>query len=209
MAFVHKIRQVQLVGPKIRQLRKERKLTQTELASRIGIQQSDLSRMEKGEYRVSLDTLFRILAEFNVSISEFFDDVNKEQMTPRDVQIMRDLKQLPTESRREVEAFIAFKRSQSGPTIASEDEELPKVAEEGRGSGCTWCSERCAEGPGRSERAGCPAGAERSPERPEGAPGSAASSVTAYVETNEVGPRADVARGPVLIPAGPATARAP
>ena len=112
MAFVHKIRQVQLIGPKIRKMRKERKLTQTELASRIGIQQSDLSRMEKGEYRVSLDTLFRILAEFNVSISEFFDDVNKEQMTPRDVRIMRDLKLLPAEARREVEAFIAFKRSQ-------------------------------------------------------------------------------------------------
>ncbi len=111
MGFVHKIRQIQLVGPKIRQLRKERKLTQTELASRIGIQQSDLSRMEKGEYRVSLDTLFKILAVFDVSISEFFDDVNKETLTPRDVQVMRDLKRLPGGARREVEEFIAFKRA--------------------------------------------------------------------------------------------------
>ena len=118
MGFVHKIRQVQLVGPKIRQLRKERKLTQTELAARIGIQQSDLSRMEKGEYRVSLDTLFKILAVFDVSISEFFD-VNKESMTPRDVQVMRDLKRLPGSARREVEEFIAFKR-QTAPTISSE-----------------------------------------------------------------------------------------
>lgn len=112
MAFVHKIRQVQLIGPKIRKIRKERKLTQTDLAGRIGIQQSDLSRMEKGEYRVSLDTLFRILAEFDVSISEFFDDVNREQLTPRDVQVMRDLQHLPRDARREVEAFVAFKRSQ-------------------------------------------------------------------------------------------------
>ncbi len=114
MGFVHKIRQIQLVGPKIRQLRKERKLTQTELASRIGIQQSDLSRMEKGEYRVSLDTLFKILAVFDVSISEFFDDVNKESLTPRDVQVMRDLKRLPGSARREVEEFIAFKRRNAG-----------------------------------------------------------------------------------------------
>ena len=112
MGFVHKIRQVQLIGPKIRQLRKERKLTQTELAARIGIQQSDLSRMEKGEYRVSLDTLFKILAIFDVSISEFFDDVNKESLTPRDVQVMRDLKRLPSSARREVEEFITFKRNQ-------------------------------------------------------------------------------------------------
>ena len=127
MAFIHKIRQVQLVGPKIRQLRKERKLTQTELASRIGIQQSDLSRMEKGEYLVSLDTLFRILAEFNVSISEFFDDVAKESLSPREVQVVKDLKHLPTDARREVEAFIAFKRAQikspDSPRKGSSDEE--------------------------------------------------------------------------------------
>lgn len=122
MTFVHKIRQVQLIGPRIRKMRKERKLTQTELASRIGIQQSDLSRMEKGEYRVSLDTLFKILTEFNVSISEFFDDVNKDTMTPRDVQIMRDLKHLSTESRREVEAFIAFKKTQLKTPATAEPE---------------------------------------------------------------------------------------
>ncbi|RMH23475.1 MAG: XRE family transcriptional regulator [Acidobacteria bacterium] len=119
MAFVHKIRQVQLVGPKIRKLRKERKLTQTELASRIGIQQSDLSRMEKGEYRVSLDTLFKILAEFNLSIGEFFEDVARESFTPRDVQLVRELKQLPNDARREVEAFVAFKCAQ----LEGEDDE--------------------------------------------------------------------------------------
>ena len=86
-----KIRQVQLVGRKIRELRKEHKLTQVELSSRLGIQQSDLSRMEKGEYRVSLDTLFRILAEFKVSIGEFFEGVAKESITPRDVQLGPEL----------------------------------------------------------------------------------------------------------------------
>lgn len=120
MVFVHKTRQVQLVGPKIRQLRKERKLTQTELAARIAIQQSDLSRMEKGEYRVSLDTLFRILAEFDLSISEFFEDLAKETMTPRDFQLMRDLQDLAPDARREVEDFVAFKRTQGPPTIETQ-----------------------------------------------------------------------------------------
>ena len=133
MGFVHKIRQIQLVGPKIRQLRKERKLTQTELASRIGIQQSDLSRMEKGEYRVSLDTLFKILAVFDVSISEFFDDVNKESLTPRDVQVMRDLKRLPGTARREVEQFIAFKRQSAG--AAKLKSEAPRDKERSSSSG--------------------------------------------------------------------------
>lgn len=124
MPFVHKIRQVQLVGPKIRKLRKERKLTQTDLAARIGIQQSDLSRMEKGEYRVSLDTLFRILAEFDVSIGEFFDDMVKESITPQDVKLVQTLRRLPGEARREVEEFIHFKRHQ----IDDDEDEAPIAA---------------------------------------------------------------------------------
>ena len=114
MAKAEKIRQVQLVGRKIRRLRKERRLTQTELSARIGIQQSDLSRMEKGEYRVSLDTLFKILAEFDVSIGEFFDDVARESFTPREVKMVREFKTREPAAQREVEEFINFKRAREG-----------------------------------------------------------------------------------------------
>lgn len=113
--MVQKIRQIQLVGHKIRQLRKQRRLTQTELAGRIGIQQSDLSRMEKGEYRVSLDTLFRILGEFDMGIGEFFDEMAKESFTPRDVSLVRQFNSLPPDSQNEVQEFISFKRAQDPP----------------------------------------------------------------------------------------------
>jgi transcriptional regulator with XRE-family HTH domain len=122
MSTIEKIRQVQLVGRKIRQLRKEHKLTQVELSARLGIQQSDLSRMEQGEYRVSLDTLFRILAEFKMSIGEFFEGVAQESITPRDVQLVQDFNALPRDAQREVEDFIAFKRVQNrdaAPTAPS------------------------------------------------------------------------------------------
>jgi transcriptional regulator with XRE-family HTH domain len=112
MSTAGKVRQIQLVGQKIRQLRKEHKLTQVELSQRLGIQQSDLSRMEQGEYRVSLDTLFRILAEFKVGIGEFFEDVAKESITPRDVQLVQKFNTLPQDVQREVEDFIAFKHQQ-------------------------------------------------------------------------------------------------
>jgi transcriptional regulator with XRE-family HTH domain len=115
MAALEKIHQVQLVGRRIRELRKEHKLTQTELSSRVGIQQSDLSRMEKGEYRVSLDTLFRLLGEFDMSIGEFFGDSDPESVTARDVRVVHELRSLPAEVQREVEDFIAFKRSQTRP----------------------------------------------------------------------------------------------
>ena len=120
MAAPEKIRQVQLVGRKIRELRKEHKLTQVELSARLGIQQSDLSRMEQGEYRVSLDTLFRILAEFQMSIGEFFEGVAQESITPRDMRLVQDFRSLPQDAQREVEDFIAFKQAQ-GNREDSED----------------------------------------------------------------------------------------
>jgi transcriptional regulator with XRE-family HTH domain len=112
MAIQQKVRQIQLVGRKIRELRKEHKLTQVELSQRLGIQQSDLSRMEQGEYRVSLDTLFRILAEFQMSIGEFFDELAQESITPRDVRLVTQFNALPQDAQREVEDFIAFKKAQ-------------------------------------------------------------------------------------------------
>ncbi len=114
--MVQKIRQIQLVGHRIRHLRKQRRLTQTELAGRIGIQQSDLSRMEKGEYRVSLDTLFRILGEFDMGIGDFFDEMAKESFTPRDVSLVRQFNNLPADSQNEVQEFISFKRAQGQAT---------------------------------------------------------------------------------------------
>ncbi|HWM89342.1 MAG TPA: helix-turn-helix transcriptional regulator [Thermoanaerobaculia bacterium] len=111
MAQIEKIRQVKLVGQKIRQLRKEHKLTQVELSQRLGIQQSDLSRMEKGEYRVSLDTLFRILAEFQMSIGEFFGEMAEESVQPREIQLVQKFNALSEDAQREVEDFIAFKQA--------------------------------------------------------------------------------------------------
>lgn len=120
MAKKTKIRQIQLVGHRIRQLRKQRRLTQTELAGRIGIQQSDLSRMEKGEYRVSLDTLFRILGEFNMSIGEFFDQMAKESFTPKDVHLVRKFNALGDHAQKEVQELIAFKlQSDEGQSLPS------------------------------------------------------------------------------------------
>lgn len=99
--------QMELVGRKIRELRRERKLTQTELAERVGIHQSDLSRMEKGEYKVGLDTLIRILQTFNLGIGDFFEE------RPRASSILSRYESLDEEARKEVDSFIEFKRIQS------------------------------------------------------------------------------------------------
>ena len=107
-------RQVELVGRKIRRLRKERKLTQNELAGRIGIQQSDLSRIERGEYRVSLDTLFRMLAEFKVSVGEFFEEREGSALGPREVLLVQQFNNLPQADQQEIRSLIATRNDDEG-----------------------------------------------------------------------------------------------
>jgi len=115
------IRQVQTgsqksaqIGARLRRLRRERRLSQTELARQIGIQQSDLSRMEKGEYRVSLDNLFKILAVFDIKVADFFADEPTTRSVQRplageDMQMLHMLRKLSPEGRREVMEFLDFK----------------------------------------------------------------------------------------------------
>ena len=105
---MNKPAQLELVGRKIRQLRRQRKLTQVELAERIGIHQSDLSRMEQGEYKVGLDTLLKILQTFDLTIGDFFEEGTRSQ------NVFEKLKSLSPGAQKEVESFIEFKRQQEG-----------------------------------------------------------------------------------------------
>lgn len=106
--------EVAAVGSRLRKLRKERGLTQADLARQIGIQQSDLSRMEKGEYRVSLDKLFKILAVFDLDLADFFGDKpatndSQQPLSQQDMQILHRLRELSPQSRAEVQEFLEFK----------------------------------------------------------------------------------------------------
>jgi transcriptional regulator with XRE-family HTH domain len=127
MSAVPRASQILLVGQKIRQIRKSRHLTQADLASRIGVTQSDLSRMENGEYKVGLDTLFRILQVFELSMSHFFEepaaaDAARETAGEAGVTApFEDWAALPAEARREVSEFIAFKRMQAEKARSDED----------------------------------------------------------------------------------------
>src|SRR5437762_13813882 len=79
MSAVPRASQILLVGQRIRQLRKSRHLTQADLASRIGITQSDLSRMESGEHKAGLDTPFKILHVLELPMSHAFEEAAENQ----------------------------------------------------------------------------------------------------------------------------------
>ena len=102
------------VGSKIRILRKERGLTQSALARKIGVQQSDLCRMENGEYKVSLDTLFKILGVFELRIGEFFRDEGPlPAPNEQDRELLALFHRLSPDDRREVMDFTRFKSTRT------------------------------------------------------------------------------------------------
>jgi len=105
--------QIASIGVRLRRLRKQRNMTQSDLARQIGIQQSDLSRIEKGEYRISLDNLFKLLSVFGVQLSEFFAGATAGQQAQplgqSDMRMLHMLRQLSPESRLEVEEYAEFK----------------------------------------------------------------------------------------------------
>ena len=102
-------RQSLLVGSRIRSLRKDRALTQADLAHRIGIQQSDLCRMENGEYKVSLETLFKILSIFEMNIADFFNEEISGATRDREYEFLRQYQKLTPRAQDEVQDFIEFK----------------------------------------------------------------------------------------------------
>ena len=111
MSSSHSPRKLNLVGSRIRELRKGRHLTQTELSDRIGIAQSDLSRMEQGEYKVGLDTLFKILQVFDLKMGEFFGET-ESLPEPETRDLVKDFRELSGDARREVRDFVRFKKMQ-------------------------------------------------------------------------------------------------
>lgn len=72
--------------------------------------------MEKGEYRVSLDNLFKILAVFDIKMADFFGESETTQtaaasrpLAREDMQILQMLRRLSPKGRQEAMEFLEFK----------------------------------------------------------------------------------------------------
>ncbi|MBQ2870583.1 helix-turn-helix transcriptional regulator [bacterium] len=68
-------------GAKIKELRKQRGLTQEELAEMIDINQRQLTRIEKGENFPSAETLAKFSTSLNVELSTIFDIEWNQEIT--------------------------------------------------------------------------------------------------------------------------------
>jgi len=58
-----------LLGEMIRQARKERNLTQTELGEMIGVQKSQISRIEKNAKNVTIETILRVFKALKAKVN--------------------------------------------------------------------------------------------------------------------------------------------
>ena len=60
------------IAYQILQLRKQKRISQAELAKKIGTKQSDIARMEAGQQNFSIDTLQKIAQVFNKDLKVSF-----------------------------------------------------------------------------------------------------------------------------------------
>ncbi|MBE0660973.1 MAG: helix-turn-helix transcriptional regulator [Bacteroidales bacterium] len=60
--------QLDLIGKAIRQVRRERNLTQEELGKLIGVQKAQISRLENNASNVTLDTLLRVFTALKAKV---------------------------------------------------------------------------------------------------------------------------------------------
>jgi len=62
-------------GKKLRELRKRNNLTQVELSKRAGFDRNYIGMLERGERNPALLNIQKIAQVFNITLSEFFKDI--------------------------------------------------------------------------------------------------------------------------------------
>ena len=61
------------IKPRIRELRMEKHMTQIELSAKLGIDQTQLSRYEKGRNLPGLETLMKMEEVFDCRLNELYE----------------------------------------------------------------------------------------------------------------------------------------
>jgi DNA-binding XRE family transcriptional regulator len=63
----------ELIGERIKEIRNRRKMTQEDVAKLIEIDPKSISRIERGEFAPSLDTIEKIAYSLSVEIKDLFE----------------------------------------------------------------------------------------------------------------------------------------
>lgn len=99
------------VGERIRELRKQAGISARALASKAGLTQSHLSKLETGAAKPSLEALERICRAMGVSLAEFFA-AGEEQphLAPHLSELIQEIKRLTPTQAKYLHKFITAMR---------------------------------------------------------------------------------------------------
>lgn len=101
LTFITKSDIIGIMKNKLEIIRKQKGLTQLELAERVGVTQPHISNMEKGDRDIDIEMLVRIAHALGVKAYELLpDDEQPESLTPEEKQfidLLRKSKNAPAE----------------------------------------------------------------------------------------------------------------
>ena len=96
----------ELLGARIKELRKAKKLSQEELAELVGIEPRHMSRIEVGNSYPSLDRLERIAKALDEDIRDFFDFAHLEARPVNVEQVNGMLKEMSDEDLKKIARIV-------------------------------------------------------------------------------------------------------
>ena len=75
-----------IVGKRVKAMRMQKGISQSELAHRVGISQAHMSNIENGHSNITLENLFALHDILGVSMASFFVDIEEINVTASQVQ---------------------------------------------------------------------------------------------------------------------------
>lgn len=99
------------LGQRIRHLRKRAGISARALASKAGLTQSHLSKLETGAAKPSLEALERICRAMGISLAEFFAVGEEQSGLPAHIdELLQELKSLTPKQAKHLREFVAAMR---------------------------------------------------------------------------------------------------
>lgn len=99
--------QIMEVGKRIKELRKEQKLTQQQLADKVGVTYIQIGRYETGKSNASADILQKVAAALGTTADFLMSGGNAEQLSDKELlQQFKEVELLPSDDKHLIKTFI-------------------------------------------------------------------------------------------------------
>jgi len=90
----------ELLGARIKEIRKERQLSQERLAEKVGVEPKQISRIEGSKSSPSMETLEAIARELQVEMKDLLDYQHLKDEEPIEDQALRILRMMDDKTKR-------------------------------------------------------------------------------------------------------------